>query len=327
MALRDVVYSTVTPHFQADHLDVLALAECQLRGSQVVLIGEGPDEFLLSYDLIKETAVRRFRAYNFNSTMQRLTRFLCVYLPDGHRAQRGLELALSQCPHRVRDLLIGKDLLRSKAARLQSYLPQTMHAQFVPDVIKRQFEQHFFGGVERCDWNWNWNWNWDRAVKAPTLDVMAPMTPHIPRLRQERTAMACALERHCPFLDHGLTELVDSFRLSFMLRTLGQDRRMLRRIDPSRVSATIAQRPNVSYRAPLQVIVYVSASRFVDNMPSSQTLRDAGLFTLNTAGQLLKPERSGAGFNAMDELEVLGIFTTPVWHRRFIQARQPLPMR
>jgi hypothetical protein len=236
----------------------------------------------LSYDLIKETAVRRFIAHNPNSTMQRrFTYFLCAFLPHSHGLQRGLELTLQQRPIHVRGLRISHDVRWSKVARLPSDLAPALHAQFAPDMIELQFVRHLLGELEGrgrpCPRPWVW------AVHVPSLDVMTLMTLHVSRLQRERTAMTCAQEGrwYILYVDHCLIDLVESFLLSLMLRTLRQSKRILQRTAPSRVSAAIAQRPNVPYGVLVQDIVHASASRHVgnvDTVPSSEPPREAGLF-------------------------------------------------
>jgi len=201
---------------------------------------------------------------------RRLTRFLRECLPDGDRAQWGLELTLPQCLKCARDLLINHDLRWSKAARLPSSLAPAIHAQFATRLSEWQTEQHPSEDAE-C---------WDRDVHAPMLDVMTFRTPHVLGLQRELTAMTCALERHSSFSDQCLIDLVDSFPPSLMRCTLRQGKRMLRRIALSRVSVPIAPRPNnVPCRTSVQDIAHASASRHVDAVPSSQAPRDAGRFT------------------------------------------------
>jgi asparagine synthase (glutamine-hydrolysing) len=166
---------------------------------------------------------------------------------------------------------------------------------------------------------------WDWAAKAQTVEVMTFMTPYLLGPQGDRVAMAHAVEGRFPFLDHRLIELVNSFPVSFKLRTLAQDKHILREFASSRLPASVAHRPKVPYRAPVQDIVRASASRYVDDMLSPEALRKVGLFAPESAQRLLQKVRKGASFSEMDEMALFGIITTQLWYQTFIHNRQPLP--
>jgi asparagine synthase (glutamine-hydrolysing) len=301
-ALPDVVHHGEAPQLRAGPISMFLLSQSVNRhGFKVVLTGEGSDEFLLGYDLFKETAVRRFMARDPSSPMRRqLTRFLYPYLPDRDNLQRGLELTFQQRLDHAQDRLFSHDLRWSKVARLQSYFLPEVRAQFVPDLVQRQVEQQLPSDFDRWDW----------AAKAQAVEVMTFMTPYLLGPQGDRVAMAHAVEGRFPFLDHRLIELVNSFPVSFKLRTLAQDKHILRHFASSRLPATVAQRPKVPYRAPVQEIVRASASQYVDDVLSPEALRDVGLFAPESAQRLLQRVRTGASFSEMDEMALCGIITT-----------------
>lgn len=313
-ALPEVVYHTEMPQLRSGPIAMFLLSQSVSRcGFKVVLTGEGSDEFLLGYDLFKETAVRRFMARSPDSAMRRrLTRFLYPYLPDRERLQRGLELSLQQGLDRAQERLFSHGLRWSKIARLQHYFLPEVYAQFVPDMIEHRVEQHLPGNFDQ--------WHW--AAKAQTLEVLTFMTPYLLGSQGDRVAMAHAVEGRFPFLDHRLIELTNSFPASFKLRTLRQDKYILRHFALSRLPATVAQRPKVPYRAPVQDIVRATTSEYVDDVLSPEALRSVGLFAPEMAQRLLNKIRSGVSFSEMDEMALFGIITTQMWYRMFIQAQQ-----
>ncbi|MGZ6352470.1 MAG: asparagine synthase (glutamine-hydrolyzing), partial [Ktedonobacterales bacterium] len=316
-ALPHVVYHTEAPQLRAGPVSMFLLSQSvNLHGFKVVLTGEGSDEFLLGYDLFKETAVRRFMARDPDSAMRRqLTRFLYPYLPDRDRLQRGLELTFQQRLDHAQDRLFSHDLRWSKITRLQSYFLPDVRAQFVPDVIQRQVEQLLPSEFDQWDW----------AARAQAVEVLTFMTPYLLGPQGDRVAMAHAVEGRFPFLDHRLIELMNSFPVSFKLRTLTQDKRILRHFSSSRLPETVAQRPKVPYRAPVREIVRASASYYVDELLSPRALHDVGLFAPEPAERLLEKVRKGANFSEMDEMALFGIITTQIWYRTFIQGKEPVP--
>ena len=314
--LPNMVYHTEAPQLRAGPTSMLLLSRSVNRsGFKVVLTGEGSDEFLLGYDLFKETAVRRFMARDPDSAMRRrLTRFLYSYLPNRDTLQRGLELMLQQRLNHAQDRLFSHDLRWSKVARLQRYFLPEVRAHFAPDLVEREVEQLLPADFDRWDW----------AARAQAVEVQTFMTPYLLGPQGDRVAMAHAVEGRFPFLDHRLIELMNSFPVSFKLRTLAQDKHILRRMASSRLPAAIAQRPKTPYRAPVREIVRASASSVVDDALSPEALRDVGLFAPEPSQRLLAKVREGVRFSEMDEMALFGIITTQLWYQTFIRTQRPV---
>lgn len=312
-ALPDVIRHTEAPQLRAGPISMFLLSESVNRaGFKVVLTGEGSDEFLLGYDLYKETAVRRFMARDPSSAVRRqLTRVLYPYLPDRDKLQRGLDLTFQQRLDRAQDGFFSHDLRWNKIARLQSYFVPEVRAQFDAGLVEREIERQIPNQFDQWDW----------AAKAQTLEVMTFMTPYLLAPQGDRVAMAHAVEGRFPFLDHRLVELVNSFPISFKLRTLRQDKHILRRFAASRLPGSIAQRPKVPYRAPIQEIMRSRSSSYVDDLLSPDALREVGLFAPDPAKRLLDKVRGGASFSEMDEMALFGILTTQLWHQMFIAGK------
>jgi asparagine synthase (glutamine-hydrolysing) len=314
--LPNMVYHTEAPQLRAGPVSMSLLSQSVNRhGFKVVLTGEGSDEFLLGYDLFKETAVRRFMARDPGSAMRRrLTRHLYPYLPDRDKMQKGLELMFQQRLDHAQDRFFSHDLRWNKVARLQSYFLPEVRAQFTSGLIERQMEQLLPAGFESWDW----------AAQAQAVEIQTFMTPYLLGPQGDRVAMAHAVEGRFPFLDHRLIELVNTFPVSFKMRTLTQDKHILRHMASTRLPAAIAHRPKEPYRAPVQEIVRASASRYVDDLLTSEALRDVGLFAPEPSQRLLAKVRGGERFSEMDEMALFGIITTQLWYQTFIQARRPV---
>jgi asparagine synthase (glutamine-hydrolysing) len=314
-AVPEVVRHAEAPQLRAGPVSMFLLSQSvHQHGFKVVITGEGADEFLLGYDLFRETAVRRFMARDPHSAMRRrLTRHLYTYLPDRETLQRGLELTFQQRLDHPDARTFSHDLRWSKVASLQSYFTPDVRAQFTPDAFSRQLEAHLPEGYDQ--------WGW--AAQAQTLEIMTFMTPYLLAPQGDRVAMAHSVEGRFPFLDHRVIELVNSFPVSFKLRTLQQDKYILRQLAQPRLPATIAQRPKVPYRAPVQDIVRAKTVTYVDDLLSERALRETGLFVPQLAQRLLETVRTGARVSEMDEMALFGIITTQLWHQVFIEGRQP----
>lgn len=310
-AVPDVVYHAEAPQLRAGPVSMYLLSKSvRDRGFKVVITGEGADEFLLGYDIFKETAVRRFMARDRRSTMRKaLTRHLYGYLPNRDKLQRGLELTFQQRLDRADGRMFSHDLRWSKNASLHGYFLPEVRAQFNPDATAAAIESLLPEGYD--------SWSW--AAQAQTLEVLTFMTPYLLAPQGDRVAMAHSVEGRFPFLDHRLIELVNSFPVRFKLRTLNEEKFMLRQLAASRLPAEIANRPKVPYRAPVQDIVRAKTSSYVDEVLSERALRDTGLFVPESAQRVLAKVRDGQSFSEMDEMALFGIITTQLWHQTFIK--------
>jgi asparagine synthase (glutamine-hydrolysing) len=314
-AVPDMVYHTEAPQLRAGPVSLFLLSETVRQSEfKVVITGEGADEFILGYDIFKETAVRGFMARNPQSAMRRaLTRRLYPYLPDRDRLQRGLELTMQQRLGNAGDPLFSHDLRWTRTQALQGYFVPEVRAQFPTDVYRDTIQARLPANYA----------GWNPIARAQTLEVMTFMSPYLLGPQGDRVAMAHSVEARFPFLDHHLVELVNSFPVHFKLRSLARDKFILRQLAASRLPPEIAERPKVPYRAPVQDIVRATRSTYVDDLLSEQALRDTGWFVPESAQRLLRKVRTGASFSEMDEMALFGIITTQLWHQTFLKGQVP----
>ncbi len=312
-AVQAMVYHAEVPQLRAGPVSMMLLAS-SVREHQfkVVVTGEGSDEFLLGYDLFRETAVRRFMARDTASPMRKLlTRHLYTYLPNRDKLQRGLELTFQQRLDRANEWSFSHELRWSKVASLQRYFLPDVAEQFAsPEQLLDDLHTLLPPGFDSWDW----------AAKAQTIEVMTFMSSYLLSSQGDRMAMAHSVEGRFPFLDHRLIELVNSFPRAFKLRTLTQDKHILRELAASRLPAEIATRPKVPYRVPIQEIVRAEASHYVDELLSPRVIREVGLFQPEAARALLARVRAGAKVSEPDEMALFGMLTTQIWHRTFMHT-------
>lgn len=309
-ALPEMVRHAEAPQLRAGPLSMLLLAaNVHEHDFKVVVTGEGADELFMGYDIFRETAVRRFMARDTTSRMRkRLTRHLYTYLPDRDVLQRGLELTFQQRLDRAGDPLFSHDLRWSKAARLQSYFTAEARAQFDPAALQAQLQAQLPPGFE--------TWHW--AGQAQALEITTFLSSYLLAAQGDRMAMASAVEGRFPFLDHRVVELANSFPMSFKLRTLRQDKYILRQLAAERLPETIAERPKLPYRAPIREVVRSRAGGRLDDLLSVDSLRAVGLFAPEAARRLYEKVRTSDNSSEMEEMALFGVITTQLWHELFL---------
>ena len=309
--LPAMVYHTETPQLRAGPLSMLLLSKSvHDHNFKVVTTGEGADEMFMGYDIFRETRVRRFMARDPGSAMRRrLIRHLYTYLPNRDALQRGFELMFQQGLDRVDDPLFSHDLRWSKAARLQSYFTPEARAQFDAAMLDHDLRSQLPDGF--ATWGW--------AGKAQALEIMTFMTPYLLGSQGDRVAMANAVEGRFPFLDHRVIEFANSLPISLKLRTLSQDKYLLRRLAASRLPEVIVNRPKMPYRAPIRDIVRSHQGAYIDDALAPDKLREIGLFNVEAARKLYDKVRGSESISEMDEMALLGIITTQLWRDTFIR--------
>jgi asparagine synthase (glutamine-hydrolysing) len=309
--LPAMVRHTEAPQLRAGPLSMLLLSQSvNDHRFKVVTTGEGADELFMGYDIFRETRVRRFMARNPGSAMRRrLIRHLYTYLSNRDALQRGFELMFQQGLDRVDDPLFSHDLRWSKTARLQSYFTPEARAQFDAATLDHDLRSQLPDGFEAWDW----------AGKAQALEIMTFMTPYLLGSQGDRVAMANAVEGRFPFLDHRVIEFANSLPISLKLRTLSQDKYLLRRLATSRLPESVVHRPKMPYRAPIRDIVRSHQGAYIDDALAPDTLREVGLFNVEAARKLYEKVRGDDAVSEMDEMALLGIITTQLWHDTFIR--------
>ncbi len=309
-ALPKMVWHTEVPQLRAGPISMLPLSENVNRhGLKAVLTGEGADEFFMGYDIFKETAVRQFMARNPGSAMRRsLVRRLYPYLPERDKL-RGLELAMQEGLEHTDDVLFSHMFRWNSTARLQGYFHPEVRAGLAARPIEERLSGILPPGFR----------NWSSPQQAQTLEIMTFMTPYLLSSQGDRVAMANGIEGRFPFLDHRLIEFANSLPQTLKLRSLKQDKYVLRRVAETMLPDEIAKRTKFPYRAPIQDIFKSKSFDNISDLLSEKQLNKTGLFSTQAAQKLLNKARAGQMASEMEQMALMGIVTTQLWHHTFIQ--------
>jgi asparagine synthase (glutamine-hydrolysing) len=312
-ALPSVVYYTEQPQLRAGPISMFLLSESvRDHNFKVVITGEGADEFLVGYDIFRETAVRRFMSRNPNSVMRRqLTRRLYTYLPGRDKLQRGLEVGFQRSLEQVNDPLFSHMQRWKNTANQMLYFTPEIRAQFDQELIFQEIRQSLPEGFD--------HWHW--LARAQTLEISTFMSAYLLSSQGDRVMMGHAVEGRFPFLDHRLIELANSFPPSFKLRSLKQDKYVLRQMGKKLLPEAIANRPKVPYRTPNYELFKAKAFQRLHDSISDEELRATGFFVPSAVHKLLHKVQNADLPSEMDTMALLGIVTTQLWHQAFVQQK------
>jgi len=313
-ALRKMVWHTEVPQLRAGPVSMLPLSENVSRhGLKAVLTGEGADEFFMGYDLFKETAVRRFMAKDPQSPMRRsLVSRLYPYLP-GRDKFRSLELAMQDGLEQSDHMLFSHLFRWNNTARLQGYFHPEIRAELAPRPYENRLAEILPEEFA----------SWDSPQRAQTLEIITFMTPYLLSSQGDRVAMANGVEGRFPFLDHRLVEFANSLPLTLKLRSLKQDKYVVRKTAESMLPADIAYRTKFPYRAPIHDIFKSSSFQHTGELLSEENLKKTGIFSPQAAMKLLNKAKKENMSSEMEQMALMGIATTQLWYDLFIRNSYP----
>lgn len=284
-------------------------------GYKVVLTGEGADEVLGGYDLFKETKVRQFWARHPDSEGRAaLLRRLYPYL-DLHQRQ-GL-------PYLKRFFGQGLDtpdhpffshLPRwTTTARIKDFYSDEMKEQLTEDPLEDLLPRM------HADFA-----SWHPFHRAQYLEAKTLMASYLLSSQGDRMLMANSVEGRFPFLDHRLIEFANTLDPRHKMRGLVEKSLLKRAMEPYLPEFTV-RRHKQPYRAP------DVAAFFQDGQPhpvvldalSPESVRAAGYFDPDRVTRLVRKAASGRAVGAKDNMAFVGVLSTQLWHRTFVDGQVP----
>ncbi|MDA8389463.1 MAG: asparagine synthase C-terminal domain-containing protein, partial [Gammaproteobacteria bacterium] len=290
---------------------MLLAAAVRKAGLKVVMTGEGADETLAGYDLFREARVRRFWARQPDSTMRpALLARLYPYLQDspattGAYARRffGQDLSGHATPgfghwprwHTTRRMIsyLSADLREAAESNYRAapvaHLPPG-HASWTPLSL-------------------------DQYVEAHTL-----LTGYLLSSQGDRMALAHGVETRVPFLDHRVIEYANGLPGRYKLMGL-REKFILKELGRRMVPAAICDRAKQPYRAPDSSSFFRNgeADPRVAAAFEKRKLLEVGYFEVEPVVKLFEKCRRGQAIGFADNMAFVGIYSTLLWHERFMQ--------
>lgn len=283
-------------------------------GIKVVLTGEGADEMFAGYDLFREGKVRRFWARQPSSTSRpRLIERLYPYLARSPVAQRAMARQF-----------FGRNL---EAHRQPGFAHHTRW--HTTTALKRLLSPALRDRIGDAD-----------AVRALVADLPAELASWSPLAQDQyleirtllsgyllsaqgdRMLMAHSVEGRFPFLDKDVVALADSLPAAYKLRAL-DEKHVLKRASRDLVPAEIIARTKQPYRAPDALAFVGDAPSWVEEVLDERAVRDAGVFDPTAVAHLWTKCRARCDeqFSNSDNMAIVGILSTQLLHRDFVNGR------
>jgi asparagine synthase (glutamine-hydrolysing) len=279
-------------------------------GYKVVLTGEGSDEVLGGYDLFKEGKIRQFWARNPTSRMRPLLlKKLYPYLDISQSNSRA-----------YLEAFFGIGLDQPQLAHF-SHLPRwdttsktkAFYSQDVSNTLKSSAMDAMTRSLDtRID-------QWHPFNKAQYIEARLLMAKYLLSSQGDRMLMANAVEGRFPFLDHTVIEFANKLRPSLKMKVLNE-KYLLKKAMMKYLPGDILRRHKQPYRAPdIPSFFYQGAPAYVDELLSPALIRQYGYFDPDKVTLLHKKIRAGKATGYKDNMALMAILSTQMWHRKFVE--------
>jgi len=284
------------------------------QGLKVVLTGEGADEVLGGYDLFREMKIRRFWARQPGSQFRpRLLQRLYPYLPNWPRGAPGYLEAF----YRLR--------LEATERPGYSHLPRWDTTAWIKQFFSADLKATLGGYDAAVELEAALPLRfgaWDPLAQAQYLEIETLLAGNLLCSQGDRMVMAHGVESRPPFLDHRLVEFGAALPPGLKVRGL-TEKYLLKQMARPYLPPGITQRSKQAYRAPDSVAFFGSETpEYLNELLSERHLAQTGYFDPAAVGRLLRKCRAGGPLGARENLAVVGIITTLLWHDLFIEPRQ-----
>jgi asparagine synthase (glutamine-hydrolysing) len=315
-AFRDVMRHIETPVIRSAGVPLYLLARStREQGITVVATGEGADELYWGYDLFKEAKVRAFCARDPDAAW-RASLFDRLYpyfaSTGGRRGESWRRFFLDAGP--ASDPLFSHQTRIAATSGVKAlYSGDTRAALAGVDALERLRDDlpEEFGRMSVLE-------------RAAYLELTTLLGNHLLAAQADRVGMAHGIEGRFPFLDHRVFEHSVASRPEDKMVGL-REKLAIRRVAAEVVPAIVARRPKQPYRAPEAAAFFADEPAWVTERLSPEAVRDVGIYDERAVAGLVRRCRAGRATGFRENMALMGVLSTQVWHETFCTGAQRFP--
>ena len=279
------------------------------NGYKVVLTGEGADEVLGGYDIFKEGKIRQFWAKQPQSGFRPLLlKKLYPYLDISKSNSRAYLEAFFG---------IGLDQpKRAGFAHLPRWdLTSKTKAFLHPDVLSKIQQQDEIDYQNQLD---SLTDSWHAFNKSQYIEAKILMAKYLLSSQGDRMLMSNAVEGRFPFLDHNVIEFANKLKPSLKMKVLNE-KYLLKQSMKQYLPISIVKRSKQPYRAPdIPSFFFDGAPNYVEELLSTSSIESTGYFDDKKVSMLIKKIKAGKATAYKDNMALMAILSTQMWHHLFI---------
>ncbi len=315
-AFQDVMLHLETPVIRSAGVPLYLLARStREQGITVVATGEGADELYWGYDLFKEAKVRAFCARDPDAAW-RASLFDRMYpyfaSTGGRRGESWRRFFLDAGP--ASDPLFSHQTRIAATSGVKSlYSGDTRAALAGVDPLERLRDDlpEEFGRMSVLE-------------RAAYLELTTLLGNHLLAAQADRVGMAHGIEGRFPFLDHRVFE--HSVATAPRDKMVGLHEKLaIRRVAAEVVPPIVAQRPKQPYRAPEAAAFFADEPEWVTERLSPEAVAAVGIYDERAVAGLVRRCRAGRATGFRENMALMGVLSTQVWHDTFCTGDDELP--
>lgn len=277
---------------------------------KVVLTGEGSDEVLGGYDLFKETKIRQFWAVNRDSGFRpALLKKLYPYLDvSPGRAQEYLRNFFGTNLDEPNLLYFSHTPRWGTTGKIKEFFAEDVKASLRDDAVELMAASL----PENAG-------RWHYFNRAQYIEAKSLMAGYLLCSQGDRMLMANSVEGRFPFLDHRVIEFANRLHPRLKMKGLNE-KYLLKKAMGEFLPPEIVDRHKQPYRAPdIPSFFSGNTPEYVEELLGEDALRRTGLFDAKRVQLLVKKIRAGRAIGYKDNMALVGILSTQVWHHHFIK--------
>ncbi len=280
---------------------------------KVVLTGEGADEVFGGYDIFKEAKVRRFCQRFPDSRLRPLIlKKLYPYLKHSPTAggdfgkqffQQGMEYIDKPYFAHIPRWSTTRRSWRFFSREMKDLLQGSASYDSIRRILPPEIEQ------------------WEALNRDQYIENHTLLSGYLLNSQGDRMAMANSVEGRFPFLDHRVIEFAANIPARYKIKVLNE-KYILKKSMAGLIPESIRRRSKQPYRAPDSQSFFSQGepAAYVKELLGEEALRKAGYFNPAAVGKLLRKSASGRVIGFSDNMAFVGILSTMLLDKMFIQG-------
>jgi len=288
------------------------------EGYKVVITGEGADEFLLGYDIFKETKVREYCSRRPESRLRPLLlRRLYPYLFPDRRTARFQEAFFLKGFTKTADPFYGHRLRFDQAKRIRDFYSHDAASRIREDPETSLLEAMPPGFSDLSP-----------IERTQVVEIESLLSSYLLSSQGDRVAMANSVEGRFVFLDHELVEFVSRIEPNQKMAGL-REKAILKEIGRGILPRRILERKKFPYRAPdIESFLNTTAGRkLLEEAMDPAGIETFGFFDAGKvqalATQVISGARSNGRVTTSDNLVLMGVLSGQIFHKLFFCPSVP----
>jgi len=305
----DTIWHTESPILRTAPVPMKLLSGLvRENGYKVVLTGEGADEALGGYDIFKETKIRKFWSRYPDSEMRpALLKRLYPYL-DMSQGNSYLKAFYGDGIDKPDTIQFSHLMRWSSTAKCKEFFSEDTKSHLTNNATQLILDS-FPPQIK----------HWNYFNRAQYIEAKSLMGGYLLCSQGDRMLMTNSIEGRFPFLDHRVIEFANKLNPKYKMMGLNE-KFLLKKAMYKDLPKEITSRYKQPYRAPnIPAFFSGGTNEYVKELLSQEKISEYNYFNAKKVAQLTKKIEKGRAIGNKDNMALVGILSTQIWHHLFVE--------